>query len=163
MAELGRQHNTDLAKAFDALVNAGWANLSDGDAEAPTGHFALVHIVPAELAEIKDVLEACEENDVTIYPGSYIVEVDSDGNKTLIEYLTLDNALVVYNNAQREFAIWNATCPVESCHMSGPMIQQVLSGKVTLKCDNGHLFDPFDGMMSLAELRNRPLDAGRKP
>lgn len=110
-----RQINTPLARTFRAIVTAGWANESDGNVEAPTGHFAYVTI---EENEVSDVLDAIgfDEDFAPIFPGAFIVMEDSDGNTELIEFSS--NALAAFRALQRDYAIWNASCP--KCGNEGP-------------------------------------------
>src|SRR6478609_4695909 len=142
MSTLGTQVNTDLARAFRTIVTAGWGNLSDGDVSSPVGHFAIVHIEPAEMAELVDAVFDGEQV-VTIYPGSYLVREDSDGNTELIEYLTLNNAMEVYNVLQSEYSIWNATCP--KCGDAGPHSRVQKPNDNTHGCACGQRWDPITG------------------
>lgn len=104
---MGAQINTPLARAFRQIVTAGWANLSDGDVESPMGHFAVVHIEPAELRELVDAVFEDDAEFGTIYPGSYLVVEDSDGNTTLHEYVSLNATMSSYNALQAEFSKWS--------------------------------------------------------
>src|SRR5689334_16906680 len=61
LATLGTQVNTELTKAFRQIVTAGWANKSDGNVEANTGHFALITIEPNEMPELIDAVFDGEE------------------------------------------------------------------------------------------------------
>jgi hypothetical protein len=144
---LGTQINTPLARLFRTIVTAGWANLSDGNVEAPTGAFSLVHIEPTELDELMLAVFDGADLPVRLYPGSYFVHEDSDGNTTVTEYITLNRALEAYNSLVREFAWWDATC--SECDMEGPHTNATLDGKPALKCDNGHIFDPTPEATSL--------------
>ena len=144
---LGTQHNTPLARTFRSIVTAGWANLTDGNVESPQGYFSLVHIEPNELSQFA-------EFGVPVYPGTYLVEEDSNGNTSLTEYLTLDRGLKVWNQLALEFAIWDADeCP--ECGMSGPF-QNIGVKENILKCGNNHTWDPTP------ELRTLPLDPTRQ-
>lgn len=139
---VGRQINTPLARAFRQIVTAGWANLSDGNVEAPTGHFALVHIEPAEMRELMEAVFEDEPEPVTIYPGSYLVLEDSDGNTELLEYYVLDGALEAYNRNMREFALWGPQCP--ECDNDGPHGRSPVSNN--RRCSCGHIWDPTEGV-----------------
>lgn len=149
-----REHNTELARAFRTIVSSGWANLSDGNVEASTGHFALVRIEAAELAELVEAFE--DYFTTTISPGNYLVVEDSDGNTELTEYYMLDGALEVYNHLSREFAIWDATCP--KCDNEGPHVR--LDGNLH-QCVCGHTWDPTEGVEKRRE--DMPLDAKFQP
>lgn len=138
------QINSDLTRSIDYIAGAGWANTSDGNVEAPTGWFACVNIEPAELGEL---INACELEKLYLvkpYPGHYLLEVDSDGNKTVVEFLSKHALLEAYNSKRREFARWDCdTCP--ECDTEGNIEPITLdhSEKKCLAC--GHTFDPgFD-------------------
>jgi hypothetical protein len=150
---LGTQINTPLTRVFRTIVTAGWANLSDGNVEAPTGAFSLVHI---ETNEINDLVAAVFDGQVSPvpYPGDYLVLEDSDGNTTVTEYITLDRAMAAYNQLVIEFTIWDwDECP--ECGIGGPF-QNIGVHENKLKCDNGHTWDPTP------EFQVLPLDPTRK-
>lgn len=93
--------NDEKARAFQQIVTAGWGNLSDGDVnESPIGHVSLIHIEPSERSELVDAVFEGEPIPNGVYPGSYVLVEDSDGNATLTEHLTLDIALNYYNHLQ---------------------------------------------------------------
>ena len=140
---LGTQHNTELARSFRTITLGGWANLSDGDVEAPTGFFALVHIEPNELAELKAAFDD-EYGFVLPMPGSYLYGQDSNGNSSVTEYLTLDRALEAYNQLSREFALWSPTCP--ECGNEGPHTRVQQPNDNTHVCVCGNRWDPTDGV-----------------
>jgi hypothetical protein len=143
---LGTQINTPLARTFRTIVSAGWANLSDGHVDSPQGYFSLVHIEPTEVSELIDgVFDG--QPDLTIYPGSYLVLEDSNGNTTLTEYLSLARAIEVWNQLNLEFSIWDADeCP--ECGIAGPF-QNIGVGENIFKCDNGHTWDPTPELRTL--------------
>jgi hypothetical protein len=148
---LGTQINTPLARLFRQIVTAGWANQSDGNVEAPTGHFALVNIAPAEMGELKDAVfgdEPDTDDYKMLYPGNYLVEEDSDGNTTVTEYLSEARALAAFVQLQREFVLWDYEC---WCGVGGT--QNIGPGQIAgvhhsniIKCSNGHLTDPTEGI-----------------
>lgn len=78
--------NTPLARAFRQIVTAGWSEQSDGDVSAPTGHFALIPLPPADLSELIDACFDGEDPGVKIEAGFYVLVEDSDGNSTLSIY-----------------------------------------------------------------------------
>lgn len=144
---LGRQTNTRIARLFRDIVTAGWANLTDGEVEAPTGHFAVVSIEPAERAELVaavwDTDEDRAEAEKLIYPGDYMVFEDSDGNTELIEYLSLAAAMGVFNQFQRDYNLWwSPTCP--KCGEEGTTHERWHFPKDNRhKCAAcGHVWDP---------------------
>ncbi len=100
------EHNTVKARAFREAVTAGWNNLSDGNVEAPTGHFAIISIEESELKEFNEVFEE-QVGDYTFVTGFYLLTEDSDGNSRLREYQTLDDSLKVFNELQVEFSAWS--------------------------------------------------------
>lgn len=131
-----RQINSELARTFREIVTAGWANKSSGSVESPTGAFALVLIDPSELTEL---VEACEI-ETPLYPGSYLVVEDSDGNTELIEYLNHQRAKEAYRHAEREYAIWSATCP--KCGSEGPHDRLSQPTPNSHQCACGEIWDP---------------------
>ena len=104
MGNLGTQINTDLCRAMARIVTGGWANLSDGNVESPTGHFAVITIEPAERAELLAAFEG--ELEASPYPGSYLLVEDSDGNKTVTEYLTHTSAMGEFARLQQSYTDW---------------------------------------------------------
>lgn len=104
MGNLGTQINTDLCRAMARIVTGGWANLSDGNVESPTGHFAVITIEPSERAELLDAFEG--ELEASPYPGSYLLVEDSDGNKTVTEYLTHTSAMGEFARLQQSYGEW---------------------------------------------------------
>lgn len=103
---LGTQINTPLARAFQQIVTAGWGNLSDGNVEAPTGHFSVIIIEPAELKELIEAVFDDYEGEPVIYPGDYVLVEDSDGNAQLTEYLTGAAAIQAFTMLSAEFEKW---------------------------------------------------------
>lgn len=100
--KVGVQINSPVARAFQQIVTAGWATKSSGNVEATSGAFALIHIEPAELEELK---AACEL-ELSIYPGHYVLEEDSDGNATLTEYLSKWGADIAYAELDATYTSW---------------------------------------------------------
>jgi len=141
--QLSSQVNTPLARAFQQIVTSGWANLSEGDVEAPTGHFALIHIEPNELAELTDAVfsDGDYPGPITDYVGSFLLEEDSYGNATLIEFSDLDAALESYNRLAREFALWGPACP--KCGSEGIHTATVDN---TFLCACGMIWNPTLGV-----------------
>lgn len=77
---------TALESIMQAIITAGWNKISDGDVNAPIGHFAIVEIPQNnnELAEIVDaILDVTTGEEVvtlcTAPRGWYHVREDSDG------------------------------------------------------------------------------------
>jgi hypothetical protein len=102
--------NTDQSKLYDQLVNHGWANLSDGSVESPTGAFAVVWIEEAELAEVRGAFSKesaiFDGGEDLIKVGSFLTHCDGDGNKTLYQFNTLDDCMEQYNALQAEYERW---------------------------------------------------------
>lgn len=77
---------TPFESVVQAIITAGWSNQSDGDVDAPTGHFAIVE-VPAldkELADMVDaLLDTVDGEEVvalcTAERGHYMVVETSEG------------------------------------------------------------------------------------
>lgn len=90
--------NTPRAKMFQQVVTEGWANLSDGNVEAPTGHFAVIQIDDNELGEVRDAFDSS-----LIEAGSYLLIEDSDGNAALHTYPSLDDVMKIFNELQARY------------------------------------------------------------
>jgi hypothetical protein len=139
-----RQINTPLARDFRQIVTAGWANKSDGNVEAPGGHFALVSISDDEYDELVDAVfdgQDMSGQPRESYLGHFIVEEDSDGNTELIECKNLHEAENVYHSALREYNIWASVCP--KCGAEGP--HEEINGiepPLMHKCACGAKWDP---------------------
>lgn len=105
--------NTPLAKALAQVVDAGWANKSSGDVEAPTGAFALITI---SVDEVSELYSAVFDDDLatnpTLLPGAFVLVTDSDGNHTLTQfgsgYTMLDSARADahYHKLDDEYQAW---------------------------------------------------------
>ena len=139
---LGVRVNDEVARAFRQIVTAGWGNMSDGDVEAPCGHFAAVSIEPNEMRELMDAVFEDEANRPTIYPGDYLVCEDSDGNTEVYEYLSTAALMRVYKQLQTDFALWSPTCP--SCGEEGTTHERHQFPRDNRhKCAAcGHIWDP---------------------
>lgn len=97
---------SNLESALDALVSAGWANSSDGDVEAPTGHFAIIDAT-TERATMGDVLE---DTGLTIYDvpvAWFVVVTDSLGFIHPIECASEAEAWSLYREREREYVAWS--------------------------------------------------------
>lgn len=90
------------------VVTSGWANLSDGNVESSTGHFAVIHINPPELAELADAVFDGAEH--TVKAGSFLLAEDSDGNATLYSYDSLDACMMDFNRLQAAYEkVWKTS------------------------------------------------------
>lgn len=98
--------NTDFARACQQIVTAGWANLSDGDVDAPGGAFALISIEPAELDNLIDSVFDGEEPPVKIYPGNYVVVEDSNGNAEIHEFVSHEGAMRAFEFKSKYYTKW---------------------------------------------------------
>jgi hypothetical protein len=99
------QVNSDLARLFQQIVTAGWANKSDGSDDFGK-NFALINIEPAEMKELIDAVFDGGEPLTKIYPGSYVLVEDSDGNATLTEYLADSVSNAEYDRLYAEYTAW---------------------------------------------------------
>ena len=102
---------TAIEALFDAIVSGGWANRSDGNVEAPTGHFAMVSNSPDELLELRqafedvtDVYGDVSDADLT---GHFIVITDSAGFISITRYPSAVSAASEFVTLQNRFAAWN--------------------------------------------------------
>lgn len=104
---LWRSDDRLLSNSFKAIVTGGWANESDGNVEAPTGHFALVVINENDLPSFTDLFEQPEFDglDVPVF-GNYVFLEDSDGNGHLYKFLTAFWADKFFRDLEREFSQW---------------------------------------------------------
>jgi hypothetical protein len=102
---------TALEAVLQAMVTGGWANESDGDVSAPTGHFARVSNTIDEMSEVwqafNEEMSAYGMDDSSVLIGHYLVVEDSQGNVTVTAY---DNPIALtrdFQALQDEFAEWN--------------------------------------------------------
>lgn len=104
-ATLGTQHNTEVSKAFVYMGQQGWANESCGEDDFGKSVWLFV-IEPNETKEITEAFD--NDLQVTVYPGAYIAELDSDGNKTVTEYLANVTAISTFREIQSDYYSWCA-------------------------------------------------------
>lgn len=107
---------TALELAMQAIISAGWNNQSDGDVEAPTGHFAIVER-PAHPGELNDILAAIEDQDdpdnihmihafEELQAGFYeVVETDM-GHVHIAGPVTSEQATEWFQGEQHAFTMW---------------------------------------------------------
>lgn len=102
---------TALEAVLQAMVTGGWANESDGDVSAPTGHFARVSNSAAELEEVvaafEDVIVMYDMIDTSELVGEFLVHEDEQGNVYVVSY---DNPIALtrdFQQLQDAYALWN--------------------------------------------------------
>ena len=102
---------TALEAVLQAMVTGGWANESDGNVEAPTGHFARVSNSAAELAEVvaafDDVITAYGMDDTSELVGHFLITEDSQGFVFITAY---DNPIALtrdFQALQDAYALWD--------------------------------------------------------
>jgi hypothetical protein len=102
---------TALEAVLQAMITGGWANESDGEVEAPTGHFARVSNSEAELSEVvqafEDVITAYGMEDTRELIGHFLVVEDSQG---FVHVKGYDNPIELtrdFQALQDAYAEWN--------------------------------------------------------
>jgi hypothetical protein len=96
----------ELENAFKQIITAGWAMKSDGDVEAPTGHFAAIPINSAEMPELLDAVFGDDRPEVEIDPGCYFAKEDSAGNMWLWCFGSAYEMNSMYERYRREYEEW---------------------------------------------------------
>lgn len=102
---------SNLETLMQAFISGGWANMSGGTVEAPTGHFAIVEIEPNR----KELREAFEDD---LFPeelvffdacevGTYLVVEDSNGSVFVDGPLPMAWATLWFNNNLEAFNAWD--------------------------------------------------------
>ena len=105
---------TALEAVLQAMVTGGWANESDGNVEAPTGHFARVSNSAAEMMEVCQAFAdeiamhglTCEDAHALLI-GDFLVREDSQGNVFVTAY---DNPIALtrdFQALQDAYALWD--------------------------------------------------------
>lgn len=97
--------NTQLARDLQRVVTAGWANQSDGNVEAPTGHFAKIIIEPNELNELVNAV--FDGEDCLLGAGYYLLTEDSDGNALVEQFAERTPLHAEYNRLVSDYAHWD--------------------------------------------------------
>ena len=98
--------------AFRSIVSAGWNVKSGGEADAPTGHFAIVEIPihDGERAEMRDAVfsDSPEEGEAfdTIPAGWFMVIEDFQGNVGLVKLDHEAEANKLFQHYEKAYAEW---------------------------------------------------------
>lgn len=142
---LGMQVNTPLAYSFYQIDLAGWNTTSIGNVEAPGGYVSMVNIEPIELEELINACDLDTNGFLTPYPGHYILQIDSDGNKQITEYLSKASMLQAFNAARREFVRWDATLCAH-CGLDDVLENATMDGAIKKCIHCGVTQDPADGL-----------------
>ena len=102
---------TALEAVLQAMVTGGWANESDGNVEAPTGHFARVSNSEAELSEVvqafDDVITAYGMDDTSELVGHFLITEDSN---VIVFVSNYDNTIALtrdFQSLQDSYAFWD--------------------------------------------------------
>ena len=119
MIEVRTEVNTPLARAFRQIVTAGWSEQKDGDVSAPTGHFALIPLPPADLPELIDACFDGEDPGVEILWGYYVLIEDSDGNSELRTFKTDEEARNEYTGRSNEYDNFVNDYSIPDCTQCG--------------------------------------------
>lgn len=109
-------HDSPRDQVLDAIVSMGWANQSDGNTEAPTGHFARVSILDRELDEVVDALknqfvggyvrELVDELDPKELIGHHLVRKMDSGNIYVESHSTEYAARCRYDGYLETYTDW---------------------------------------------------------
>jgi hypothetical protein len=108
-------------EVLDVMVMEGWANQSDGNVEAPTGHFACVCNSETELDEVllafaEDIARVSDEwgtmgngayRDGCLV-GHYIVRTNNQGFVSVESFETLAECESAYAQLQNAFYEWDS-------------------------------------------------------
>lgn len=106
---------TALEAVLQAMITGGWANESDGDVEAPTGHFARVSNSEAEVygepgsivSTFSDVIAMYGMTDTNELIGHFLVVEDSQGFVTVHAFDDPIALTRLFQQMQDDFAEWN--------------------------------------------------------
>jgi hypothetical protein len=108
---------TALEALFGAMVAGGWATVSDGDVESPTGHFARVHNATDELGEIRDAfadtIEMYGDPGDDKIVGDFIVIEDSRGFVHITRYDNASDTIDAYDALQDQYGAWYDAQPLQ--------------------------------------------------
>lgn len=98
-----------IDNAFKALITAGWSNMSNGDVEAPTGHFAIIDMI-TERDMLRDVLAESDLADAldSIEPKWYGVRENSDGLVFLESFDCEWHARKWFDQQEELFETWES-------------------------------------------------------
>jgi hypothetical protein len=104
MLTANRVHrNNDLAKSLVQVVDAGWANKSDGGLESSFGRFALITITPNEISELYSaVFNDDHTPSATLQPGNYLF-CQNNEEALALDFVTAVDAEYAYTLIAREF------------------------------------------------------------
>lgn len=103
-------------EVLDVMVTEGWANQSDGNVEAPTGHFAMVCTTedealgtPGGVAEgFEDAIAQAGLSDARELIGNYIVRTNNQGFVSVESFETLALCHMAYAELQSDFYEWDS-------------------------------------------------------
>jgi hypothetical protein len=112
MAQLGK-YDSDRDNILHFMCEAGWANESFGDVEAPTGYVWRITNAPADVQQSNTEITSLIEDQLAAYGiedspefrsslvGNFLVYEDSSGFVSVLKAPS-EHALVVQFNATRE-------------------------------------------------------------
>jgi len=113
---VGHKYGSARDEVLDAMAAEGWANMSSGNVESPTGWFALVVNRPAEVTEIMDAFGdddlrhrcgAWSDDEIRAeLTGAFIVLTDSNGLVDVAEYETPGAAGNAYKGLEDAYGAW---------------------------------------------------------
>ena len=97
-------------EALHRMAHIGWANMTSGRLEAPTGVFSVICNSPAELIEVVGALEdePIPEFDKRDLLGNWMVVENADGYVRTALYSDQVELIRVYRMMQQQFADWEA-------------------------------------------------------
>lgn len=101
---------TGLEAVLQAMVTGGWANESDGDVNSPTGHFARVTVLPAEVGEVvaafDDVLKVYPCDALVQLVGYWLVCENDAGFVTVIAFDNEPALTMAYQSLEDDYSEW---------------------------------------------------------
>lgn len=103
-----------LESVMQYIITAGWNKISDGDVNAPTGHFAIVE-VPTNNNELADIVDAIRDeadgNEIvalcTAPRGWYLVVENDQGQVFVNGPFSEESTNLMYNITQADFSEWD--------------------------------------------------------
>ncbi len=103
---------TPLENLASALVTEGWANQSDGEVDAPSGHFAIIDAT-TEREIMADLTEYVGEDFSAVPAAWLLVEHDDQGFVTVTECDSEADAQARYAALEAIYVAWDSATEEE--------------------------------------------------
>ena len=101
---------TAIETACQKIITAGWANRSNGDVNAPTGHFALIDLPENEMPELLDAmsdeLDESEFEAIRNEMGNTLFVLEVMDGRVLVSNSPYPVALRLFNSLSDSFEKW---------------------------------------------------------